>query len=67
MGQVLHRTAPDFGIFDERKIEAFGGVWLATPWLLIITPQKQAGWKKEAFEFEGRKYYNRKSEVGRLL
>ena len=26
--------------FDERKIEAFGGVWLATPWLLNITLQK---------------------------
>ena len=33
-------TAPIVSLFNERKIEASGGMWLATPWLLIITPQK---------------------------
>jgi hypothetical protein len=33
-------TAPILGLFNERKIEASRDVWVATPWLLIITPQK---------------------------
>jgi hypothetical protein len=36
----IKNTARIFGLFDERKIEAFGGVWLATSRLLYITPQK---------------------------
>ena len=39
---ILRRdpTAPILGLFDELKIEASRDVWIATPWLLIITPQK---------------------------
>ena len=36
----VRNTALILGLFDERKIEASRDVWIATPWLLIITPQK---------------------------